>query len=98
VVTVCSGRFLYALGPEGCARGLGAALDGVEESQPGRRGCARPRAIRAPQRPETQRARENALLRSLWGRCRRGSGASERAPRVLGMICRRGDEHVARTS
>jgi hypothetical protein len=63
VVTGLLGRFLYALGPGGVRERLGAALDGVEEVQPGSRGAL---AEAIAQRPGPNVPANASLLRSLW--------------------------------
>jgi cytochrome b561 len=63
VVTGLLGRFLYALGPGGVRERLGAALDGVEEVQPGSRAAL---AEAIAQRPGPNVPANASLLRSLW--------------------------------
>lgn len=62
VVTGLLGRFLYALGPGGVRERLGAALDAVEDVQPGSRAAL---AEAIAQRPGPNVPANASLLRSL---------------------------------
>jgi cytochrome b561 len=63
VLTGLLGRFLYALGPGGVRERLGAALDAVEDQQPGSRPAL---AAGLAQRPGPEVPANASLLRSLW--------------------------------
>jgi hypothetical protein len=63
VVTGLLGRFLYALGPGGVRERLAAALDAVEDEQPGGRVAL---AEGLAQRPGPDVPANASLLRSLW--------------------------------
>lgn len=63
VLTGLLGRFLYALGPGGVRERLAAALDAVEDEQPGSRAAL---SEGLAQRPAPDVPANASLLRSLW--------------------------------